>query len=361
VLRQARDVPIAASSEISIEELQLAARNHGLPLEALRHELTPVGLHYLLIHFDIPAVDVDTWRLEVGGLVDRPATFTLDELKARPTRSLAVTMECAGNGRALLEPRPLSQPWLTGAVGTAEWTGTPLAPILEEAGLSAGAREVVFMGLDRGIQGEVPHPYARSLPVAEAMRAEMLLAWAVNGEPLPPQHGYPLRLVVPGWYGMTHVKWLASITVIDREFDGWQQSVAYHLRQSEEEVGSPVTRIQPRALMVPPGVPDFFTRVRHLDAGPCRLEGRAWSGWGPIERVDVSVDGGETWNEAQLGNAPSEFAWHGWTYAWDASPGEHVLCCRARDAAGNVQPDDGPWNFDGFCNNAVQRVQVVVG
>jgi DMSO/TMAO reductase YedYZ molybdopterin-dependent catalytic subunit len=353
-------VPIAASSEISLEELQLAARNHGLPLEALRHELTPVGLHYLLIHFDIPAVDVDTWRLEVGGLVDRPATFTLDELQARPTRSLTVTMECAGNGRALLEPRPLSQPWLTGAVGTAEWTGTPLAPILEEAALRAEAREVVFMGLDRGIQGEVPHPYARSLPVAEAMRDEMLLAWAVNGEPLPPQHGYPLRLVVPGWYGMTHVKWLASITVIDREFDGWQQSVAYHLRQSEEEVGSPVTRIQPRSLMVPPGVPDFFTRVRHLDVGPCRLEGRAWSGWGPIDRVDVSVDGGETWNEAQLGTAPSEFAWHGWTFEWNATPGEHVLCCRASDAAGNVQPDDGPWNFDGLCNNAVQRVQVVV-
>jgi DMSO/TMAO reductase YedYZ molybdopterin-dependent catalytic subunit len=291
-------VPIAASSEISLEELQLAARNHGLPLEALRHELTPVGLHYLLIHFDIPSVDLATWRLEVGGLVDRPATLALDELKARPTRSLAVTLECAGNGRALLEPRPLSQPWLTGAVGTAEWTGTPLAPILAEAGLQADAREVVFTGLDRGIQGDVPHPYARSLPVAEAMRDELLLAWAVNGEPLPPQHGYPLRLVVPGWYGMTHVKWLASITVIDEEFDGWQQSVAYHMRQSEEEVGAPVTRIQPRSLMVPPGVPDFFTRVRHLDAGPCRLEGRAWSGWAPIERVDVSVDGGETWEEA---------------------------------------------------------------
>jgi DMSO/TMAO reductase YedYZ molybdopterin-dependent catalytic subunit len=353
-------VPIAASSEISLEELQLAARNHGLPLEALRHELTPVGLHYLLIHFDIPAVDVDTWRLEVGGLVDRPATFTLDELKARPTRSLAVTLECAGNGRALLEPRPLSQPWLTGAVGTAEWTGTPLAPILEEAGLHADAREIVFTGLDRGIQGDVPHPYARSLPVAEAMRDELLLAWAVNGEPLPPQHGYPLRVVVPGWYGMTHVKWLASITVIDQEFDGWQQSVAYHMRQSEEEVGAPVTRIQPRALMVPPGVPDFFMRVRHLDAGPCRLEGRAWSGWGPIEHVEVSVDGGETWDKAQLGKAPSEFAWRGWTFEWNATPGEHVVCCRASDAAGNVQPDDAPWNFDGLCNNAVQRVQVVV-
>ena len=353
-------MPIAASSEITLEELQLAARNHGLPLEALRDELTPVGLHYLLIHFDIPSVDVDAWRLEVEGLVERPATLTLEDLQARPTRSLAVTLECAGNGRALLEPRPLSQPWLTGAVGTAEWTGTPLAPILEEAGLAPEARQVVFTGLDRGVQGDVPHAYARSLPVEEAMRDEMLLAWAVNGEPLPPQHGYPLRLVVPGWYGMTHVKWLASIRVIDREFDGWQQSVAYHLRQSEEEIGTPVTRIQPRALMVPPGVPDFFTRIRHLDAGPCRLEGRAWSGWAPIERVEVSVDDGETWEDAELGSAPSEFAWRAWTFDWDAIAGEHVLCCRASDGAGNSQPDGPPWNFDGFCNNAVQQVQVVV-
>jgi DMSO/TMAO reductase YedYZ molybdopterin-dependent catalytic subunit len=351
---------IAASEGITVEELQLAARNHGLPLEALRHTITPVGLHYLLIHFDIPAVDERAWRLQVGGRVARPLSLSLDELRHRSSRTLAVTMECAGNGRALLSPRPLSQPWLSEAVGTAEWTGTPLGPILEEAELAPGAVEVVFTGLDRGIQHDVEHVYERSLPLGDALREEVLLAYAVNGQPLPPQHGFPLRLVVPGWYGMTHVKWLQAITVVDEPFRGWQQEVAYHVRDTEEETGTPVTRMLPRSLMIPPGMPDFLTRMRFLAAGPCVLEGRAWSGYGAIERVEVSVDGGATWSEAKLGDAPSEFAWRGWTHRWEAAPGVHDLCCRAHDAAGNAQPLSPDWNFDGYCNNAVQRVRVTV-
>jgi sulfane dehydrogenase subunit SoxC len=349
-----------ATADITLAELQLAARNHALPLEALRHPITPVGLHYLLIHFDIPYVDADAWELQVGGLVERPLTLTLGDIKGRPSRTLAVTLECAGNGRALLSPRANTQPWLLEAVGTAEWTGTPLAPILEEAGVSENALEVVFTGLDRGVQGEDEHLYERSLPLADALRDEVLLAYAVNGQPLPPQHGFPLRLVVPGWYGMTHVKWLQSITVVGEPFAGFQQSVAYHLRQSEEETGEPVTRILPRSLMIPPGIPDFPARQRFLEAGPCLLEGRAWSGRGPIERVEVSVDGGETWDDATLGEHVSEFAWNGWSYTWTAEPGAYVLCCRATDAAGNTQPMNPEWNFDGFCNNAVQRVPVAV-
>ena len=348
------------STEITVEELRLAGRNHALPLEALRHPITPVGLHYLLIHFDIPYVDAAAWRLEFGGLVERPLSLSLDELKARPARTLAVTLECAGNGRVLMSPRSVSQPWLQEAVGTAEWTGTPLAPLLREAGLDERATEVVFTGLDRGVQGDVEQTYARSLPVDEALRDEMLLAYAVNGQPLPPQHGFPLRLVVPGWYGMTHVKWLASITAVDEPFRGWQQTVSYHLRESEEEEGVPVTRILPRSLLVPPGIPDFLTRSRLLEPGPCVLEGRAWSGRGAVERVEVSTDGGETWADAELGAAASEFAWRGWSYRWDAEPGEHELCCRATDAAGNTQPSSPEWNFDGFCNNAIQRVPVTV-
>jgi DMSO/TMAO reductase YedYZ molybdopterin-dependent catalytic subunit len=232
-------------SGITFEELQLAARNHALPLEALRHEITPVGLHYLLTHFDIPYVDPAAWRLEIGGLVERPLALTLDDVESRPARTLAVTMECAGNGRALTAPRALSQPWLLEAVGTAEWTGTPLAPILEEAGLQDDALEVVFTGLDRGVQGDVEHDYERSLPLAEAMRDEVMLAYAINGQPLPPQHGFPLRLLVPSWYGMTHVKWLRRITVVADPFRGWQQEVAYHIRESEEDPGRPVTRILP--------------------------------------------------------------------------------------------------------------------
>jgi sulfane dehydrogenase subunit SoxC len=351
---------LAESAEITFEELQLAARNHALPLEALRHPITPVGLHYLLIHFDIPHVDEKVWRLRVGGRVARPLTLTLDELRSSPARTLAVTMECAGNGRALLAPRAVSQPWLTEAVGTAEWTGTPLAPILEAAGALDGSLEVVFTGLDRGIQDDVEHLYERSLPLADALREEVLLAYAVNGQPLPPQHGFPLRVVVPGWYGMTHVKWLQAITVVDEPFRGWQQEVAYHLKDSEEDPGRPVTRMLPRSLMVPPGIPDFLTRSRRLEAGPCLLEGRAWSGRGPVERVEVSVDGGSTWGDAALGEPVSDFAWRGWTYEWKAEPGEHELSCRATDTAGNTQPAQAEWNFDGFCNNAVQRVSVVV-
>ena len=358
---QARSVATTETPEITLDELQLSARNHALPLEALRHPITPLGLHYLLIHFDIPFVDPAAWRLQIGGRVERPLELTLADLQRRPTETLAVTLECAGNGRALLSPRAVSQPWLMEAVGTAEWTGTPLAPILEEAGLRDSAEEVVFSGLDRGVQGDVEHFYERSLPLADALREEVLLAWAVNGQPLPPQHGFPLRLIVPGWYGMTHVKWLQSITVVDEPFRGWQQDVAYHLKDSEEDPGRQVTRILPRALMVPPGIPDFVTRVRLLDAGPCVLEGRAWSGQAPIERVELSVDGGASWEDASLGEPLSEFAWRGWSHTWDAQPGEHELCCRATDATGNTQPTRPGWNYDGLCNNAVQRVRVTVG
>ena len=200
--------------------------------------------------------------------------------------TLAVTMECAGNGRAALSPRPLSQPWLLEAVGTAEWTGTPLRGLLEEAGVDEGAAEVLFRGADRGVEGGEEQQYERSLPLAEALREEVLLAYAMNGEPLPPQHGFPLRLVVPGWYGMTSVKWLERITVLDRPFEGYQQARGYRLRQTPEEAGEPVSRMVPRSLMVPPGIPDFATRERdararsaaRFAAGRGRASAR-WSAW----------------------------------------------------------------------------------
>ena len=345
---------------ISTDELQLALRNSGMPLEALRWPVTPLGLHYLLIHYDIPAVDVDTWRLELGGRVARPVSLSLGELQQRETVELPVTMECAGNGRALLDPRPVSQPWLGEAIGTAVWTGTPLAALLTEAGMEGAAVEVLFTGLDRGVEGGEPQAYERSLPVAEALDSGAILAWAVNGVPLPPQHGFPLRVVIPGWYGMTNVKWLHRITVLDAPFAGYQQARGYRIRQAEDEDGTPVTRMVPRALMAPPGVPDFMTRRRFTEAGTHRVEGRAWSGWGEIVHVDVSVDGGATWADAELGDAPGRHAWRGWSFYWRAEPGEHVLCCRASDSAGNTQPLEPDWNLGGYCNNAVQRVFVTV-
>ena len=341
-------------------ELQLAARNHGMPLEALRYELTPLGLHYLLIHYDIPDVDPGTFELAVGGSVARPLTLSLEDLRARPHTELAITMECAGNGRALLSPRPLSQPWLTEAVGTATWSGTPLAPLLEEARPLEEAVEVVFTGLDRGLEGGAEQVFERSLPLADARGGDLLLAYGMNGGPLLPQHGFPLRLIVPGWYGMASVKWLTRITLLDRPFAGYQQDHAYRLRLDEDDEGTPLSRILPRALMIPPGLPTFPERERTLAAGPCVVEGRAWSGLAPVSRVEFSADGGSTWEEAELGPAPSRWAWRGWRQEWVATPGEHVLCCRARDEAGNEQPDEAAWNLGGYANNGIQRVPVTV-
>lgn len=347
--------------EISLQELQLAARNHGMPLEALRWDVTPVGLHYLLTHYDIPDVDAPTWRLEVGGLVERPLSLSLEELRARPAAEVAVTMECAGNGRAHVEPHVVSQPWLLEAVGTARWRGVSVADLLEEAGVRENGTDLLFAGLDCGVEGGEEQVYERSVPLAELVACDALLAYDVNGVPLPPQHGFPLRLVVPGWYGMTSVKWLSRISVLEAPFDGYQMRQAYRLRQQGDDAGEPVSRIAPRSLMVPPGIPEFMSRSRVVEAGPCELTGRAWSGEGEIVAVDVSADGGETWARAELGDtALGRWAWRSWNFVWDATAGEHELCCRARDAAGNEQPLEAPWNLGGYMNNAVQRVSVAV-
>ena len=273
----------------------------------------------------------------------------------------AVTMECAGNGRARLAPHVVSQPWLLEAVGNAEWTGVPVAALLEEAGLADDAVEVRFLGLDRGVEGGEVQPYERSLPLAEALGEDVLLAYAMNGQPLPPQHGFPLRLVVPGWYGMTSVKWLERITVLDRPFEGYQQARSYRMRQTPDEDGEPLSRMLPRSLMVPPGVPDFATRARTLAAGPCVVRGRAWSGFGPVERVEVSADGGSGWSDARLGPQASKWAWRAWEWDWELrDPGDYELCSRATDDAGNTQPLEARWNLGGYANNEVQRVPVRV-
>ncbi len=354
------DSGLAQNDGLYKEELQLALRNSGMPLEALRYPITPTGLHYLLIHYDIPEINADQWRLKITGLIAKPVELTLEEIKKRPRRTLAVTMECAGNGRALFAPRRISQPWLLEAIGNAEWTGTPLRGILQEAGVSGDAAEIVFTGADQGVEGDQIQHYQRSLTPEEAIGDEVLLVYEMNGQPLPPQHGYPLRLLKPGWYGMASVKWLDRIEAVAQPFQGYQMVRAYRYAQSAEDPGEAVNVIRARALMIPPGIPDFMTRDRLVDASSVTLTGKAWAGHGGVSRVEVSVDGGATWSEVQLAESKSPFAWRSWSFLWNAKPGEYMLHVRASDAGGNVQPVNQEWNFGGYGNNGVQRVKVVV-
>jgi DMSO/TMAO reductase YedYZ molybdopterin-dependent catalytic subunit len=353
---------VTGNTEISLEELQLAARNHGMPLEMLRDDVTPIGLHYLLIHYDIPQVDARSWRLTVDGCVGTELSLGLDALRALPAHEVVATMECAGNGRARLTPRPVSQPWLLEAVGTGRWRGARLRDVLEQAGVATGATEVLFTGLDRGTEGGEEQLFQRSLALADARDDDVLLAYELNGVPLPPQHGFPLRLLVPGWYGMTNVKWLTGITLLDEPFAGYQQVRGYHLRETDDDDGVPLSRIHPRALMVPPGIPDFMTRERTARSGTVTIEGRAWSGLAPVEAVEVSTDDGATWHAAQL--EPPElgrWAWRRWSYEWNPiEPGRYVLACRTRDEAGNEQAAEPRWNVGGYANNEPQRVVVTI-
>jgi DMSO/TMAO reductase YedYZ molybdopterin-dependent catalytic subunit len=339
-------------------EVALANRNSGMPLEALRYDVTPAGLHYLLIHFDIPDCDAAGWQLRLGGLVSRPAQLGLDELRRMRAWTLRATLECAGNGRGQGSPRYPSMPWLEEGVSTADWTGVPLADVLRQVDVRTSAREIVFHGADRGFDGGIEHDFARSLTVAEAMREDVLLAYAMNGAPLLPQHGAPLRLVVPGWYGMASVKWLESIEAIDTAFDGVQQAASYHFRSEAGEKGVPCTRMRVNSLMVPPGIPDFFGRRRTVEAGRVEILGRAWSGDGEVKRVEFGVDG--AWQDAALDPPAGAHAWRRWRASWQAGKGAHELRCRATDATGAVQPLEPPWDVTGFGNNSAQRVEVTV-
>ena len=348
-----------ADEGIGLDETGLATRNHGMPLELLRHDVTPIGAHYLLTHYDIPAAEAATWQLTVGGLVERPLTLSMADLRSRPEVSRTVTLECAGNGRARLTPRPVSQPWLHEAVGTMTWTGTPLAAVLADAGLRDGTVDVVFTGADHGVEKGTEQDFQRSLSVAEATDPEVLLVWACNGIDLPPQHGYPLRLIVPGWYGMASVKWLRSIEAVADRFDGYQMR-AYSVRQRPEEVGERLTRIAPRALVQPPGFPDYLSRRRVVPAGDHLLQGRAWSGWGGIRSVEVSLDGGRSWQVADLGSQPDPRAWVSWSSPWTAVEGRYVVGARATDETGRSQPVTPPWNRGGFANTTPQELDVLV-
>jgi DMSO/TMAO reductase YedYZ molybdopterin-dependent catalytic subunit len=310
--------------------------NSEMPLETVRGWVTSNRLFFVRNHFDVPQLSLDDWRLQVEGCVERPANWSWDDMNALPERSVFATMECAGNGRSFLQPHVHGVPWGAGAIGHAEWTGVPLRLVLEKARLKPQAREVVFVGYDQGSEADHPEimSFARSLPLAKALDPDTLLATRMNGELLEPSHGFPVRLLVPGWYGVASVKWLKRIEVLDHVFQGYFQTKKYTIQRQganglETQVVGPMALkseiIRPRADEI-------------LGLGTNRLFGVAFGG--SIRHVEISTDGGRTWNVAELLGPQARHSWSLWEYLWEvAEPGDYVLLARAIAADGQAQPD----------------------
>jgi DMSO/TMAO reductase YedYZ molybdopterin-dependent catalytic subunit len=332
--------------------------NCETPPSALGGEVTPTARFYRRNHFPVPVLDGAKWRLGVTGTVERPLRLSLHELTQLPAESMVVTLECAGNGRGHLRPPTPGVQWDVGAVSTAEWTGPRLSDVLGRAGIGPGACEVIFGGADRGtVEGSRPPIcFERSLTVAEALESGALLAYAMNGRPLPARHGYPVRLVVPGWYAVASVKWLTDIRVVDQPFEGFFQATHYVYERSGggAAAAEPVRLQRVRALITRPG------SGQELACGGLVVRGVAWSGAAPIERVEVSVAGGP-WQKARLTGLPAAHGWQQWEFLLgEVGPGELSIRARAADLAGQVQPDQPEWNRRGYGANVIHEVRVLL-
>lgn len=320
--------------------------NAETPLARQAGIITPTSRHYVRDHFARPR---PAERLVVDGAVRTPLDLTLDDLRSLPSRSLVVTLECAGNGRAFLDPPAPGEQWRIGAVGTAEWTGASLRAVLEMAGRLPGAVEVLCIGADRGTPADVGAPiaYERSLPLADALREDVLLAYAMNGADLPAGHGAPLRLVVPGWYGMASVKWLARLRLLERAFDGFFQARRYIVGDR------PLREIAPRAIITRP------RDGQRLGAHEFVVAGYVWSGRGAVDRVEISDDDGASWRAATLGAALSRYAWRQWhALVAPRARGGLTLNARAITTNGTAQPATPVRTSLGYENNASRPVRV---
>jgi len=316
----------------------------------------PNAHFYVRNHFQIPRIDPSTWRLSVGGLVERPLSISLRELRNLPSQTRVVTLECAGNGRYLLEPATPGEQWRLGAVSTAEWTGVPLTEVLDRCGVRPDAREALFRGADSGhVDGRSdPIAFERSLSLDVARDAEALLAYAMNGEEIPVHHGFPVRLVVPSWYGVASVKWLTEIELIGQPFEGFYQvdKYQYEWERDGRVEREPVALQRVRALITEPNDAD------ELATGDLAVRGVAWSGASAIARVEVSVND-SPWQEARLIGERHRHSWQWWELITRIeSPGPVSVRARATDLAGRSQPEQPEWNPLGYGNNAVQTVTV---
>ena len=335
---------------------QLVVRDHPRNAEtaprALDAYLTSAEDRFVRANFAVPRLSRRSHRLRVGGLVERPLDLGVEDLCLLPQRTLTVTTECAGNHRTSLSPLPPGEPWSGGAVSTARWTGVPLGALLERTGVRPGSLEVVATGADRGQVASDHISYARSLPLARALHPDTLVALRMNGELLLPAHGAPFRLVVPGWYGMASVKWLAGIEVVAEPFAGHFQSERYVYREPGK-APAPVAEMRVKAVFTSPlpGAP--------VGLGPLRVGGFAWSGAGRIAKVEVACAGGGDWMPAHLTGEDEPCAWRAWELIWTPPwRGRHVLRCRATDEAGRSQPDLPLWNELGYGANGVQSLIV---
>ena len=365
---------MATSQTGAQEELQLIPTNAGGrsfagPPKALQSQVTPTDLFYVRNHWKgAPEIDVDTYRLSVGGEVAQALSLSMDDLKGMQNRRYQATFECCGNG-------PIPEYWAKqtrsvmekvtghGIMGNAEWVGVSLADVLNMAEIGPNAVEVMFEGADHGPDEVVGDPeevtYERSLPMEKALHPDTMLAWEMNGEPLTPLHGYPLRLVVPGWYGMCSVKWLAAIHVLDEEFKGFYQIERYRVMNGPDadEFYTYLTGMKVKSIITDPAPGDL------VPVGDYVVSGAAWSGESDITRIEVSTDGGETWTDARVTVPRSGYSWTRWECDWTTpAPGNYVLMSRATNDKGETQPMEFPnkWDGMGYGNNMVFRHNVEV-
>lgn len=355
--------PRSAPAGLIIRERQPV--NLESSFAAIDGPMTPTQAFYVRNHFAMPQQNLATWRLRVEGEVERRLELSYDDVLKLPSRTQIVTLECAGNGRVYLAPKAGGVQWQLGAVGTAEWTGVPLAALLDRAGIASQAVEVLLEGDDEGEPSNEPRPagkihFARSLPLAKA-REDVLLAYRMNGEQLTPAHGFPLRAVVPGWYGMASVKWLSRIVVTDRPLNGYYQSTDYAYWRREAglpAIRTPIAEMRVKAQIARPALGE------PVHAGSlCRIFGAAWTGPdAEVARVAVSTDGGKTSQEARLLGEAIRGVWRLWEYAWrvPAQPGLAVLSARATDSKGRQQPLEHQRDSGGYMIHHVLPVDVEI-
>jgi DMSO/TMAO reductase YedYZ molybdopterin-dependent catalytic subunit len=332
-----------------------------MPLEGFQHYITPVEQFFVRSHHYEPRVDLASWKLEVNGEVATPLSLTLDDLKRLPKVELVSVVECAGNGRAFYRPAVPGLQWAYGSVGNGRWAGVRLGDVLKKAGIRSSAKEVLFDGADVPI-GTMPE-FQRTITVRKALDPNTLLAYEMNGQTLPNQHGFPLRLVAAGWASDSWVKWLVRITVLDKEFDGFFMKTAYRHPGKPVRPGEavdpaamrPVTSLQVKSVIASP-----LDRSDVPLGKPLTISGAAWSGdLSPVSGVDVSVDGGRTWRPATLGADRSQFGWRLFQHTFTPSkPQYYNLMSRARTSSGDVQPLEQEWNPSGYQWNVVHSVGI---